>query len=638
MKKSRIIALVLTAALTCGAVGAAAAVSGGTEAPAAKAAPAPASVNKQEPAFKDETVYVIANPDGSVKKIIVSDQMQNTSREAAQDAASALDGAQNVKGDDCWTGTLDKELPVDMRISYTLDGRAVSAEELAGKSGRVCIRFDYENRQYEMADIDGRQEKIYVPFVVLTGAVLDSDIFSNVEVTNGRLVNDGDHIAVLGLAFPGLAQNLDLGDEELEIPDFVEISADVQGFELETTLSIVTNSVFSRLDSEEWEDLELDGLSDGLAELTDAMDQLMDGSSELYDGLCTLLSKSGELSAGMDQLAGGLSELASHNSELNGGARQVFDSLLATANTQLAAAGLEVPELTVENYSQVLGGVLSKLDSAGTYAEGVAREQVEKAVRAQESAVRDAVTQAVEQEVSAQVAEAVRQNVWDKVLAATGLTQEIYDAGVKTGLISKDQQAQLQAALDQQMQGEAAKTAVADNTRAKMASDEVAAVIEEKTEEQVQLLIAQNMASPEVQEKISAATAQASSGAVSIRALKQQLDSYNAFYAGLTSYTAGVASAKGGAAVLQSNMPALIEGVTQLRDGAEKLSDVLKEFNREGIQKLVDAFDGDLGVLADRLRATAEASKNYRSFSGLDGEMDGSVKFICRTESVKPRE
>lgn len=638
MKKSRIIALVLTAALACGAVGAAAAAAGGTETPQEKAAPAPAGGRGQEPAFKDETVYVIANPDGSVKKIIVSDQVQNASKEEAQDAVSSLGDAQNVKGDDCWTGTLDKELPVEMRISYTLDGRAVSAEELAGKSGRVCIRFDYENRQLETVDVGGRPETIYVPFVVLTGAVLDSDIFSNVEVTNGRLVNDGDHIAVVGLAFPGLAQSLDLDGGELQIPDFVEISADVQGFELETTLSIVTNSVFSQLDSEEWEDLELEGLSDGLAELTDAMDQLMDGSVELYDGLCTLLGKSGELSAGVDQLAGGLGELTSHNGELNGGARQVFESLLAMANTQLAAAELETPALTIENYSQVLGGVLGQLDSAGTYAESVAREQVEKAVRAQESAVREAVTQAVEQEVSAQVSEAVRQNVWQKVLEATGLTQEIYDAGVKTGLISRDQQAQLSAALEQQMQGEAARAAIAENTRLQMAGDEAAAVIKEKTEEQVQLLIAQNMASPEVQEKISATTAQASAGAVSIRALKQQLDSYNAFYAGLTSYTAGVAAAQGGAAAIQSNMPALIEGVTQLRDGAEKLSDGLKEFNREGIQKLVDAFDGDLGALADRFKATADASKNYRSFSGLDGGMDGSVRFVCRTEAVKPRE
>ena len=139
MKKSRMIALVLTAALTCGAVGAAAAVSGGTEPPAAKAAPASAGAREQEPAFKDETVYVIANPDGSVKEIIVSDQMQNTSREEAQDAVSALGGVQNVKGDDCWMGTLDKELPVDMRISYTLDGRAVSAEEIGRASCRERV-------------------------------------------------------------------------------------------------------------------------------------------------------------------------------------------------------------------------------------------------------------------------------------------------------------------------------------------------------------------------------------------------------------------------------------------------------------------------------------------------------------------
>ena len=95
------------------------------------------------------------------------------------------------------------------------------------------------------------------------------------------------------------------------------------------------------------------------------------------------------------------------------------------------------------------------------------------------------------------------------------------------------------------------------------------------------------MASDEVQQKIMAATEQASAGAVQIRSLKQQLDQYNVFYMGLNSYTAGVDQAAAGAQRLQSNMPALLDGVKQLRDGAMQLSDGLKQFNEEGVEKLV---------------------------------------------------
>ena len=92
-----------------------------------------------------------------------------------------------------------------------------------------------------------------------------------------------------------------------------------------------------------------------------------------------------------------------------------------------------------------------------------------------------------------------------------------------------------------------------------------------------------------------------------------------------------------GLLTLQSSGPALIDGITQLRDGAMQLSDGLKEFDEKGIQKLVDAVDGDMESLFTRLRATADVSKDYNSFSGLSDDMAGQVKFIYRTEAVKTK-
>ena len=639
MKKNQLIALALSVTLIGSLAGVSAFAAGKqntADTPAAAAQTETGSSSASSSAA-GETVYVIANADGSAKEVIVSQKYDSGDSKAAQEAQSTLIDPQNVKGDNCWQGTTDKPLPVTMRISYTLDGKAVSAEELAGKNGHVTIRFDYENTQYETKKIGGTSEKIYVPFAALTGALLDSDSFTNVSVTNGKLVDDGDHTVVVGMAFPGLQENLALDTDKLEIPSYVEISADVTSFALDTTLTVVTNSIFNDMDDDKLDESALDDLSGDMDKLTDAMVQLMDGSDELYDGLDTLLDKSYELSDGVGQLTSGLQKLDANSAQLNAGAETVFNTLLDTANTQLKAneslseAGITIPTLTISNYADTLNGVIAKLDpdSVIAQAEAVARQQVTAAVRAQESAVRAGVTAQVRQNVSAKVTASVQASVLDGVLKSQGMTQEQYAVADDTVKIA------IGNAVDAKMKTEAVQQTISTNIAAQMASNEVKALIDQNTDQQINLLIEQNMNSETVRAQIDAATAQASEGAKQLLALWQQLDSYNTFYLGLKAYTAGVSDAKAGAVKLNSNMPALIDGVKELRDGALELSDGLKELNEEGIQKLVDAFDGDLSELSDRLQATIDVSRDYRGFTSTRGD---GVKFIFRTESIETDE
>lgn len=566
MKKNgtKLAALSLSAVLALGGIGGAVcAYAEGNVENQAVTAPVKlsASVSETAPAaFRDETVYVLAGADGEVRKVIVSDWLKNP-----DGLSQLLDGAdlrdvENVKGSEDYTasggsrvwnaqggdiytqGSTDQALPVDVAVSYTLDGQSITPEQLAGKSGNVVIRFDYTNNQYEEVQISGKTEKIYVPFAMLTAALLDNDSFTNVEVTNGRIYNDGDRTAVIGLALPGMQENLNLDTGDIEIPNYVEISADVENFELQTTFTVAVSDPFQEIDTGKLDDA--DGLKDSLDELTDAMDQLMDGSSKLYDGLGELLEKSETLASAVNQLSDGadalksgsselqtgaaqlkqgaasletgLTQLNANSEQLTAGAKQTFDGLIASANQQLAASGAKVPELTIENYSQVLDGVIASMGD--------------------------------------------------------------------------------------------------------------------------------------------------SPAAAQITALKASLDGYNTFYQGLQQYTAGVAEASSGAKQLSAgidslntgagslnqgavqlsaglqqlreSVPALLDGVTQLHDGAGELSDGLKEFNEKGIQKIVDAFDGDLDLLADRLEATVNAAKNYQSFSG-GNEAEGQVKFIYRTDAIE---
>ena len=678
---------------------------------------------------KDETVYVLAGADGTVQKIIVSDWIKNAMAADSLEDKTELSDIENIKGDESFTlggdnscvwdaqgndiyyqGNIEKELPVQMSVCYTLDGQAIAPEALAGQSGHVTIRFDYQNMQYEEVLLDGKTEKIYVPFTMLTGMLLDTEVFRNVTISNGKLINDGDRIAVVGIAFPGLQEDLAISKEKLDIPDYVEISADVENFEMGMTMTLATTELFGAIDSDR---LDLHELSDAMAELTDAMDQLMDGSSQLYDGLCTLLEKSGDLVSGINklaegvtqlkagaesldsgaaqlqegaaQLSSGLNTLNANSSSLNGGARQVFSSLLSMANTQLSVAGLSVPSLTIDNYASVLDGVIASLDDTAVYQ--AALEQVTATVNANRGMIEEKVTVAVqaqvEAEVSAQVTAAVQETVTQAVheneaqfraaviQQALGMTVEEYKAAIEAGLVTQEQQdavnaaveAAMQAEIDARMQREeiqAQINAVTQQTVGEqMQSDEIQALIASNTELQVQQAISEAMSSDAVQAQLSAAA----EGAKSVIALKSSLDSYNAFYLGLITYTSGVSSAAAGANELKTgadalkagtselsagaaellqgiqtmkdSAPALVDGITQLRDGSMELSDGLKQFNKEGIQKLIEAVDGDLDGLSNRIRVTADVAKHYTSFSGISEDMDGDVKFIYKTDSIE---
>jgi putative membrane protein len=680
----KILSLLLSGVLVIGGMGIAVHATGAKDTSAKKeTVKQTVSPEEKTEISKDETVYIIAGADGAVNKVIVSDWIKNAIASDKIQDQTDLENVVNVKGDETYTldgdnihvwdaqgndiyyqGDIKKELPVDIAVSYKLDGNTVSAEELAGKSGKVTIRFDYTNHQYEMVDIDGKQEKMYVPFAMLTGIILDNDNFKNVEISNGKLINDGDRIILIGMAFPGVSDNLKLEEDKLNIPDYVEITADATDFEMAASVTIATNELFNHVDFDDVDDLE--GLSDSLDELTDAMDQLIDGSSKLYDGLDVLLDKSGEMKEGINQLvtgagklakgnkdldggaaqlqsgaaklAGGLDTLSSNNTTLNGGAKQVFESLLSMANTQLADAGLTVKKLTIDNYATVLNGVLSSLDEKTVYklAYDQAYSKVEEAVRAQETVIRT------------KVEAAVREKVLEGVLKAAGqpMTAKQYEAAVNAGKIPADAQAKINAAVEGQM-----------------AQKEIQKQITKNTEQQIKDLTEQKMGSEEVKAQINKAVESAKSGASGIASLKTQLDGYNQFYQGLITYTGGVAEASSGArelknataslkkgttglkngaeelytglGALQEGSGALIDGVAQLKDGALQLSDGLKEFNEKGVQKLIDAVDGDLDGLLTRIRATADVSKDYKSFAGISDEMDGSVKFIYKTGAVE---
>lgn len=633
-KVTKIIAICLCAALCLGGAGVAFAQTGSKQESAQPTA-AQKAADLQQKISKDETVYVLAGADGSVQKIIVSDWLKNELGSASLTDKSGLSNIENVKGDESYSingdnmtvwdaqgndiyyqGDIQKELPVGLTVRYTLNGKTVSPEQLKGQSGKVTIRFDYENRQYETVQINGQNQRIYVPFAMLTGMILDNDTFRNVTVTNGKLVNDGDRTVVVGLAFPGLQENLNLSRDQLSIPSSVEITADVTDFSLGMTVTLACNDLFSQLGDVDLGSLDAAG---SLNKLTDAMDQLLNGSSALYDGLTTLLDKSGELAAGVEELAQGaaaikagadsldegaaelkagladlsegLNKLSANSAALNGGAEQVFNSLLETATAQIRAKGLTVPDLTIENYAEELNKLIKSLDETTVYENALT--QVTDAVEKQRPLITQKVTAAVRQEVEAKVTAAVKteattaaqaQVAENVIRTATRMTKKDYDAAVAAGQIPQatqdavnaaiqaqlsdpDVQKQINATVEAQMASETVKNTIKAQTDAQMRTEKVQTTISQNVELQVKKAIAENMASDEVQKQLQAA----SEGSKTLIALKASLDDYNAFYLGLLDYTAGVDEAAEGSNELYAGAGDLKDGTAELRAGAAKL-------------------------------------------------------------------
>lgn len=305
----------------------------------------------------DETVYLITSPDGKVKQTIIGEKEQ-----------LHYDDYDNYK------------LPIEMDVTYVLDGEAIAPEKLAGKDGHLKIVINYDNKE--------KVGNVYVPFLTASTMILDNEKCSNIKVDNGKAIDDGNRTTVMGYAVPGIMESLDISRDKLDLPDKVVVEADIKDFQLEGIMTMATSEIFADMDLDEVKSIgDIDKTID---ELDDGVDKLVDGTSKLYDGTSELKEKTKDLVAGTNKLAAGskelyggtkqlkegivqldagISKLTENNQVLNQGAKQITDTLIKSADASIEpvrkafqAMGQDIPGLTVENYSKVIDGVVATLN------------------------------------------------------------------------------------------------------------------------------------------------------------------------------------------------------------------------------------------------------------------------------------
>lgn len=311
---------------------------------------------KDNDADKDESVYLISDANGNVNKTIVVDHLKNKDKKDTLEDASNLSDIENVKGKEKFTqsgdkltwqaggkdiyyqGTATEEPPVTQKVTYYLDGKEISPEDLAGKSGKVKIRFDYTNTTSYTETVNGEKQTVSVPFAAITGLVL-GDGFENIEVTNGKAEVSDSSSVVLGYALPGLNDSLGIKDGDLDgdvnIPEYMEMTADVKNFSMPAAMTFVVNaSDYVSTDGIDTSDLDdmINDLKDASTQLQDGSKTLAEGTDTLADGLSTLQSKLGTFASGVGTLQSGLKTYTDGVSTLSGGLNKLNSNVPTLSN------------------------------------------------------------------------------------------------------------------------------------------------------------------------------------------------------------------------------------------------------------------------------------------------------------------
>ncbi len=338
---------------------------------------------------KDETVFVFTDVNGKQTQAIVNEKLRNVEKSSNISDETSLTDIENLSGDEAFNkgagdklswaangnsityqGKTTKAAPVTIKVTYKLNGVTMSPSEIAGKSGRVTIRYDYTNNEKKTITVNGKTKNVTVPFTMITGLLLDSNTFSNIQVNNGKLIESDKGAIAMGITLPGFSKSLEsqVGSDlvDLDIPEYFEVSADAENFEIGMSLSMATSNLLTDMNLDEINTADIDK---DLKDLGDAADQLTEGSAALADGTGELASKVPELTDGIQQLATGAISLKDGAVQVNDGTKAAADGAAQLSAGALAAKN-GVAELN-GRFREVTDGLASAAPGASQLAAGL---------------------------------------------------------------------------------------------------------------------------------------------------------------------------------------------------------------------------------------------------------------------------
>ena len=638
---------------------------------------------------KLETVYSNLDSNGKAYKTIVSTQLTNEDKSDEITDISNLLNIENTNGDETfkkegnqivwdsngnniyYKGESDKQLPVECKITYELNGEEISAEELKGKSGNVKIKINYTNNEKHIVSINGKQVTMYTPFIIVAGTKIDNAKNKNIQITNGKIVDNGESTLAVGIAMPGMQENIGISKSKIDIPEEIEISMETEDFEMGNIIAVVA---VKGIDEDLTSDLnsmysQINELANASNEILAGANQLKEGTSELVSGVDQLKDGTGAAYAGSKQIK---DEVEESTKNLKNDNTPAIDSKTLEA---IKAQAMQSATLSDEQKAGIAAqakaaATLSDEQKAGIAAQaktGAKLTDAQKAGIAAQAKTAAKLTDAQKAEIAAQAKLTDEQKA--KITAQAKAGAEFTETQ-KTAIIEQAQKKYTETLTEAEKQ---LILTVAQNTAYQTATTTALAVAE-STAEATALKVAQSVAEStaeatalKVAQSVAESTAEATAQTVAQSTATQTAETTALTVAQSTAtQTAGATATQtatqvgnqakqkftnqvvsqmstlgtaldeltNGLANIDNGVSALSVGTNKLDSGALQLANGVKTFNEQGISKINNLVNGDLRNIASRVEKMNELANEYNNYAGIQNGMAGEVKFIMITDST----
>lgn len=584
----------------------------------------PAFAEETSGSSKEEVIYVMSDASGKITDMEAvnifaggnitdygdysSVKMLNTTDSITQngDKITFSSDADKVY----YQGTMkEKNLPWNISIRYFLDGKEYSAKDIAGKSGALEIRFSVSKNE-------ACQDSFYEDYALQAAFTLDTEKCENIRATGATAANAGSKKQLTYTILPGRGIDTVI---QSDVTDFQMDAVSINGIRLNLNFTVDDEALTEKVDG-----------------IISAVGTVNDGAAEVNSGVGQLADASGTLSSG-------LSAIKDKNSQLTGAAYTAYEGLCTAAttalNSQLASEGMDTVSLTPSTYSDVLSGLLKKLNADSVYNEAyqTALNKVTKQVEAQA----DTLYRGYIESQADSVYRTYLSSQADVLYTQTA-TQAVCEQLKQNGYSEQQANVYLQSGEGQALVAQTL-TDMTDEQKEQIISKAIAQLSDEQKEQILQEAldslskeqktqiqqgyIQQMMTCEEVTAQINAAVATVSDAAKQVSQLKGQLDSYSVFYQGLVSYTDAVSSAASGAAEIKLNMDKLYAGSTQLADGTSEFAD-----KTSGIDTQIN------DEVNDMVSSVSRSDAKVVSFVSDKNTDVTSVQFVIKTAAIEKAE
>ena len=591
---------------------------------------------------KEETVYSKLDTTGKSYQTVVNDHIKNTEYlEEIKDISDLLEIENlsedntytqngnvivwNAKGKDIYyNGKSEKELPIEVKMTYTLDGKEITPEELSGKSGKLNIKIEYTNKAKHYVEIDGQYVEMYTPFVIFAGTYFKNETVQNVKVTTGKAVDDGSKTIVIGMALPGLQTSLGLDKDTFEIPENIEIEMDVINYEQSSIITFVTPKI---IDKEDFNILdELDTLYSSVDTLQSSMDQIEEGAKALSEGTALYSENYNTFNSAIGMLNDGTTTLKENYEMFNNGVQTANEGAkqLNEGMQQLNTAAESIKDVvyTVIDWLQTAMNtlvtplkslqqtILEDIDAVIAMVDNISnpsQENVEYINGLNYQAIQDLYTENANLEALKEGADEETVALFDEQIATNNNVIAILEQNNAQTLYQNIDPEQIASVREKLVE-----------IRGKVESSELTV---EELEEKVQNIINEVYAAFDGINALAQGTEQLAQGTEQLATASSQIND-------------GIVTLNESTQQLAQASTQLNDASVQISDGAKQLYDGIAMFNNEGIRVLTSKVNNDVRGISVRLDKLMELSKEYNNFSNIDSSSKGDLRFIMISDAI----